>query len=159
MEKINLASSAILFVFGLIIFILSLGLTFGSVSSPGPGFLPRYASLILVLLSVYIGITSLVRYFRRKTNHTGSGETAFFPTKNSRRRIIFACGSLFAYSLLSPILGFAPATFAFFALVIRSLGFRKWRTNLVFSFCITIVFYLVFQRFLRMALPVGIFRI
>ncbi len=157
MGKLDFISGLVLFAFGGIIFIASFEYPFGEISSPGPGFVPRIASLFLVSLSVFIMALSC-----RSSNMKGTfinpfaGEASSFPQTIFSKRIILTAAALFAYRLLFPILGFILTNLFFFILVIRILGYSNWKINLIVSCAVTVFAYLLFEVLLAMPLPRGI---
>lgn len=156
MEKSDFFSGFILLIFGVTIFIGSMSYPFGEIDNPGAGFAPRLASLILIVISVFIIIIAYRRSFTRKGN---TANRTFFSTRDGPKRIILACTFLLAYRLLFPILGFIPTNFLFFLLVTRSLGDFRWRISFIFSFLSTVMAYLLFQVFLKIQMPAGILKI
>ncbi len=156
MEKRDLLSGFTLLIFGVIIFIGSMGYPFGKIDNPGAGFIPRIASLILIIISLSIMIIAYRKYMGRKG---GGAYKTFFSTRDGPKRIILACAFLLAYRLSFPILGFIPTNFLFFLFVTRSLGNFRWRISFTFSFLSTLMAYLLFQVFLRIQMPPGILKI
>ena len=64
MEKRDLFSGFTLLIFGVIIFIGSMGYPFGKIDNPGAGFIPRIASLILIIISLFIMIIAYKKSFK-----------------------------------------------------------------------------------------------
>jgi hypothetical protein len=154
--KSDFFSGFTLLIFGVAIFIGSMGYPFGEIDNPGAGFVPRIASLLLIVISLSIMIVAYQKSF------AGKGSTAhgrFFSTRDGPKRIILACAFLLAYRLSFPILGFILTNFLFFLLVTRFLGDFRWRISFAFSFLSTFMAYLLFQGFLKIQMPPGIFRI
>ena len=156
MGKSDFFSGSILLIFGVIIFIGSMGYPFGEIDNPGAGFVPRIASLILIVISLSIIIIAYKKYMGRKG---GAPYKTFFSTRDAPKRIILACAFLLAYRLSFPILGFMPTNFLFFLFVTRSLGNFRWRISFIFSFLSTLMAYLLFQVFLKIRMPPGILKI
>ena len=156
MEKSDFFSGFTLLIFGVTIFIGSMSYPFGEIDNPGAGFVPRIASLILIIISLFIMIIAYKKHMGRKG---GAPYKTFFSTRGAPKRIILALASLLAYRLLFLTLGFMPTTFLFFLFVTRSLGDFKWRISFIFSFSSTIMAYLLFQVFLKIQVPPGIFKI
>ena len=156
MEKSDFFSGFTLLILGATIFIGSMSYPFGEIDNPGAGFVPRIASLILIIISLFIIIIAYRKSFASK------GSTAyriFFSTRDGPKRIILACAFLLAYRLLFPILGFIPTNFLFFLFVTRSLGNFRWKISFTFSFLSTLMAYLVFHVILKIQMPVGILKI
>ena len=150
MGKSDAVTGLILFVFGVMIFIGGKSYPFGSIKAPGPGFLPRLASVTLIALSMLIIISSLKK----------KGEASvrmFFQTRDAPKRVAIAVGAFFAYRLSFPILGFVSTNFIFFLLISRLLGHHGWKASFIFSFLTTVLSYLLFQVWLNIQMPTSIF--
>ncbi len=156
MEKNDFFSGFTLLIFGVTIFIGSMSYPFGEIDNPGAGFVPRIASLILIIISLFIMIIAYKKSFASKGSTV---HRTFFSTRDGPKRIILACAFLLAYRLSFPILGFIPTNFLFFLFVTRSLGNFRWRISFTFSFLSTLMAYLLFQVFLKIQMPVGILKI
>jgi len=153
MRYLDSVSGAILFFFGLVICLTSLRYPLGSFHSPGAGFFPLLASLLLMSLSAVLGIYP----FLKKRELRGR-KVSFFSGKEAPRRILLAFVALVAYRYLLPILGFGPATFVFFSLVVKRLGHYSWRASLLFSLLAALGAYFLFQVWLKVQMPVGMFK-
>ncbi len=84
MRYLDSISGTILFLFGLVICLTSLRYPLGSIHSPGAGFFPLSASILLMALATVLVLTSFVK---RKAMDgpfgtiigTGSNKTKYFP--------------------------------------------------------------------------------
>jgi hypothetical protein len=152
MRYLDSVSGAILFFFGLVICLTSLRYPLGSLHSPGAGFFPLSASILLMALATVLVLTSFV-----KRKAMDGPKASFFSGKEAPRRILLAFLALVAYRYLLPILGFGPATFVFFSLVVKRLGHYSWRVSLLFSFLAALGAYSLFQVWLKVQMPVGMF--
>jgi hypothetical protein len=146
MGKNDVVTGFVLFVFGVAVFIGSMSYQWGSLQEPGPGFLPRLASAILILLALFIIGGSLMKRGKISAQN-------FFPTRDAPTRVAIAVGAFFAFRLLFPILGLAPTTFLFFLLITRLLGHHSWGTSFIFSLLTTALSYLLFQVWLDIPMP------
>jgi len=155
-EKSDFLSGFILLVFGVTIFIGSMRYPFGEMDTPGAGFVPRIASFILIIISLFIVIIAYRKSLEKKRS---TAYRNFFPARDGPKRIILACAFLLAYRLSFPILGFMTTNFLFFLFVTRLLGDFRWRISFTFSFLSTLMAYLLFQVFLRIQMPPGILKI
>ncbi len=139
-----------LFVFGVLVFMGSMSYPFGKIDSPGAGFVPRLASIILIVLSVLIILSSLMKKGEVSTQK-------FFSTRDAPKRVAIAAGAFFAYRLSFPIFGFVLTNFIFFLLITRLSGYHSWRMSFIFSFLTTVLSYLLFQVWLKIPMPASIF--
>ncbi|MGJ6965971.1 tripartite tricarboxylate transporter TctB family protein [Streptosporangium sp. G11] len=118
----------------------SLSLGVGSPSSPGPGTWPAIVSATLVVLGVVLAVRG-----RRTTDAERFTRTALL--------VLAAVGSMVLFVAVIGVIGFEipTALLAFFWL--RFLGREGWRTSIVMSLAITIVFYLLFVGALQVTIP------
>jgi len=146
MGKTDVVTGLVLLVTGVAIFIGSMSYPWGNLQEPGPGFLPRLASAILIVLSTFIIIGPLMKKEKVSAH-------SFFPTRDAPKRVAIAVGAFFAFRLLFPILGLVPTNFVFFLLITRFLGHHSWRASFIFSLLTTTSAYLLFQVWLDIQMP------
>ena len=150
MGKSDIVTGLALLVFGVAVFIASMGYPFGSIEQPGSGFFPSLASGILILLSLSVILGPWLK--KEKV-----AMPAFFPTRDAPKRVVITVGFFLGYRLLFPFLGMAPTNFLFFFLTSRLLGHHSWRTSLLFSLLAAVSSYLLFQVWLDIPMPDSIF--
>jgi hypothetical protein len=128
----------------------SLKYGFGSLSEPGVGFITFFAGAILALLALLLFFSLL----REKEEASGLRELwAGLDVK----KVLYVLGLLVAYTVSLRPGGFILCTFILLFLLFRVKGsYRIW-TTLSVSFFVTAVSYLVFQVWLQVQLPKGIF--
>jgi putative tricarboxylic transport membrane protein len=131
-----------LFFFGLSLFIIweAHRVGFGTLSLPGPGFLPFCAGAALLVLSAVL--------IRR-------GWGAREAPKSHPPRVILALASLFAYSLILEPLGFVVATFLLVGILFHLGKPRPWWMLLGMSALVTFLSYFLFGRLLHVYFPRG----
>ena len=130
--------------------LISVPIGIGTFKSPGPGFLPFWAGVVLGTLSVALVITSILR-------GKEEGRISSLWRGLKWHKVILVLTSLFIYTLLLPILGYLITTSG---LLILLFGIRiKQRLWIqVLSALITAwVSYLIFYVWLEVQLPKGIF--
>ncbi len=147
MGRSDFYTGIILLGFGVTVFVGSMSYSFGNITSPGAGFVPRLAALILVMMSGFIVIKS---FFKEKGDVI---KEVFFSKKESYLRMGVALGSFLLYRLLFPVLGFLPTNFLFFLIATRSLGNFSWKFSIFFSLLTTAGGYLLFGVCLKIAMP------
>jgi putative tricarboxylic transport membrane protein len=132
-----------LFFFGLSLFIVweAQRVGFGTVSAPGPGFLPFCAGAALLVLSAVL---------IRRGWKAREAATSYPP------RVIFALASLFAYSLILEPLGFVVATFFLVGILFHLGKPRPWWMLLGMTALVTVLSYFVFGRLLQVYFPRGL---
>jgi putative tricarboxylic transport membrane protein len=124
-------------------------LGFGSKSEIGSGFFPFIIGVVLVTAGLISGISSV----RRQDNMTG-GELQL--AQNSVRRVVYTVIAYIAWLLLTPFLGYVPATFPVSIALAKTMGLERWVWPIVLSLAITLSLYLLFDVFFYVDLPRGI---
>jgi putative tricarboxylic transport membrane protein len=124
-------------------------LGFGSKSEIGSGFFPFIIGVVLVAAGLISGISSV----RRRDNMTG-GELQL--AQNSVRRVVYTVIAYIAWLLLTPFLGYVPATFPVSIALAKTMGLERWVWPIVLSLAITLSLYLLFDVFFYVDLPRGI---
>lgn len=151
MKNLDSLSATILFFLGLWIFLKSLTYPFGSLQSPGAGFFPLLASILLMGLSG----SMIVQGFLKKE----AGETfkaSFLPGREALQRIFFSFLALLGFRYLLPAIGFGPSTFLFIFFLGKILGHYSWKMSLFFALMASLLAYCLFQAWLKIPLPLGI---
>ncbi len=111
----------------------------------GPGY-------YIVVISLAMVATAIAHF----AGHLKDPEmTAGKVGRNERMRLFYMIGSLVLYLILLSFLGYFLSTFIFFLLEFWLLGFR-WRTNIILTLTVTVIYYLVFIEYCSMVFPRGI---
>jgi putative tricarboxylic transport membrane protein len=113
---------------------------------PGPGFFPLWMGLILTGLS---GVWLLSALWRA----TPETDRRFLPAWNGLRRILLVLGALIGVGLALEFVGFQLAMFAFVAVVLTALGWRRWGLTVILSCALSFGVYHAFTRWLDVNLP------
>jgi putative tricarboxylic transport membrane protein len=150
-KKKEQISSIFLLLFSVFICFFSYKLSIGSINSPGAGFFPFYLGIILGLLSI-----------RNFTKAVAQGMTAIETIKTldtdiNWKNIIFTVVVLFSYPVMLNIFGFLVSTFLFTSLFLRFINPQRWLVVLGMGGAVAIIFYFVFQYWLKIQFPSGIF--
>ena len=122
----------------------------------GAGFFPFAAGVILVALSLYVFFSAI--HARRENEEKTSGKT-FFPEPNSWKKLTIALGALLAYGLVLEHLGYLITTFLFFIFLMRFIKPQKWTLTVTIAFVATASSYVLFDIWLKVKLPTGIWGI
>lgn len=153
MGKVDRISGIVLLVFGFGIFFKSITYPIGSFHSPGGGLFPLLASIILISLSAIL----TVQAFMKKG---GEGPAkAFFPGKETPKRIIFSFLALLGFRYLLLVIGFACSTFLFIFFLAKVLGHYGWKASILFSLLTAVIAYYLFEVWLKIPMPRSIIRI
>jgi putative tricarboxylic transport membrane protein len=152
-ETREVVSTLFWLIFAVFFCIGSFGASLGNFHRPGPGLFPFLCGAVLVLLSS----VNLIVALRKKREITGEPELAKQPIK--WRNIIIALVVLFAFPPLLDFIGLAPTLFIFFLVLLRFIEPQSWLVTLGGSAGGTVIVSLVFQVWLKIQFPKGIFGI
>lgn len=135
-----------LFAAGVLIAYISWGYGFGSLARPGPGLYPFFVGSTIALFAAIL-LGSLLRYPPRRP---GLPEGA-------SRTLLFMSVTFCAWILAMPVLGYvvvtALATYAF----CKTLKLEGWRKPAAIAGGTALFIYLLFDKWLYIDLPRGIF--
>ena len=149
-EKI---SSISLILFSIFICFFSYQISIGSLRAPGSGFFPFFLGVILALLSLANLAKAIAKSKKGEEKREAPG------TEISWKNIILVLIALFSYPMLLDIVGFLPTTFLFTACFLRFIEPQRWTVVLGLGGGIAVVSYLIFQYWLKIQFPSGIFGI
>jgi hypothetical protein len=121
-------------------------LDLGTLSSPGPGFMPFLVALFLFTLSLILMFQMVRSQKERRAQKLDLTWSAF--------SIAFSIG---IYILFFKKVGFLLTTFMLMVFLFRMMGTKKWMWILSGSLFVTFLSYLLFGVALKLNLPAGIF--
>jgi putative tricarboxylic transport membrane protein len=131
---------------GAVYLVLASQLPFGSTARPGAGFYP----VVVGIFAVVVALGATISAFRApRAIAAGPALDA-----EARRRVLVTMGTLAAFCLALPSIGYPPAAFAFVAVVLRALG-SGWTTALVIGALSSAGSYALFAGILDVPLPRG----
>jgi len=109
---------------------------------------PGYYVLAISLLLVVTAITHLA-------GHLKDAEiTAEKVSGKERKRLLYMIGTLILYLILLTFFGYFASTIVFFLAEFWLVGIR-WRTNIILTIFVTIIYHLVFIEYCNMVFPRG----
>ena len=114
----------------------------------GPGFYNIGMGSILIIVGVIYFISQRGRIFIEKK------ET--LPSKEYKIKMASMVGVLALYIFLLDYIGYFLSSMFFFILLNKIVGFRAWMSNLAVSMAMTLIFYIVFVKWLDMIFPQGV---
>jgi len=135
---------------GMFVMIFSYHLGLGRFSNPDSGLMSFLLGLLLVLLSLYGLIGSLLKKAGDEKLPTEGGR------QTSYGKIALVLMALMIYSFILEKLGFVITTWIFLFLLFRNMG-NRWMTTLIASTFTVLATYFVFTYF-GVRFPPGIFR-
>lgn len=136
--------------FGIATALLSLTLPVGTFRAPGSGLFPLCLGLLLMALAAIFLLNLRVR---PPLQAQPDAEIPSAP-ESSKQVLLFLGMSAIAILLLGP-LGYPPSALVLLVALLRILGIKQWRMNLLISSVTTGVAYLVFVHWLKIPLPMG----
>ena len=148
MRRHDFISSTILFAIGLFIIFYAPQFGLGSLSVPGPGFMPFLAGLVICGFS----IITLLRAFLSKSVGV---EKIWANVK--LKKMILTLLMLIVYTFLLRKIGFMICTFFLILILVRLAASRSWLSSIFIGGLSSILSYLLFETLLRAQLPKGIF--
>ena len=152
MKTLDLASGLFWLFISSAAFVGSFRLGIGTAESPGMGFMPAVASVVLGILSLVL----LVKAITRKVHDVTEDATAAILGKNALMVLI----AVVIYSIIMPKLGYLIGTFllmTFLYWFLEQNGIKGLLRGAVISLLTTVASYYLFAVLLHCSFPVGIF--
>ena len=149
---------------GLIWVLLGIGICAGSVTlklgdfrTPGAGFLPFFAGLLLGISGFILMLSTL---FSQEKAQRDEAEGRDRTGRHFRRFVTPAVtmAILFGYVLLLDLLGFLLTTFICLSLLFKLSEPERWMRPVVLSCTLAVLSYLVFSVWLQCQLPKGLLK-
>ena len=152
-------AAAALTLFGLLALNEARRLRFGSITAPGPGFVPVCLAALFTLVCAVLLVRSL-RAQRSDRLPAPGADVAASPEASaaSRWKAVGTLAVLFVYAALLEPLGFVASTFALLVFFFRALDGQRWMTAVVASLATSALTYLAFAHWLHVRLPAGVLR-
>jgi putative tricarboxylic transport membrane protein len=150
MKKPDMGTSALLFCVGLFILFYAPEFELGTMSLPGPGFMPFCTGILICAFSIFTFFQAL---FSPKT----AGEKIWAGVRF--QKLFLVLGALVIYSLLFKPLGFLLSTFILIFVLMRYIEPQRqsWVFCFLGGFFSSGLSYLLFEIWLKAQLPKGIF--
>jgi len=150
MKRAEVIASVILFLVGIGFTYQSTKLSYSHLYAPGPGFLPFWIGILLVVLSVAL----LMFLFQSRVT-----DKTIWPNREMAFKLFSIIMALFFYLLAMAYLGYAISTVVFCACLIKILSSRRpWTESLVIANMVTIPIVAVFDVWFGVPLPKGLFQ-
>jgi putative tricarboxylic transport membrane protein len=127
----------------------SLQVEVGTIRSPGPGFVPFWAGVVLALLTVVL----LVKSFTRAED---SGREVPIGRGSKWIRVLLLLLILCLYALFLQRIGYLLSTFGLMLCLLSMAEKTRWWTRVLISLLISTATYLIFDNWLHVQLPGGI---
>lgn len=151
MNRDEVIGGAIIFLFGGVTLILSLGMPLGTFRMAGPGLFPLCLGIILMILATIF----LINTKYRKKSTTEKPED-MVPTPRSTRQMLLFLGATTIAVACFNTLGFPLTSFLLMVLLLRSLGIKRWPFLMIMSLATAVGSYILFVQILKIPLPKGL---
>ena len=116
-------------------------------NGPGPAFLPFWLGLVMALLATLLLVGAL------RSSDPGAD---WLPKGDGLRRLAIVVGVTVAFVALLNVTGMVVGTVLFLVVLMRFLDRCAWPLTLMVSVATAAFIYLVFARWLKVPLPVGL---
>lgn len=147
MKNNDQRTSFIWLVVGLAIALYSMKYGLGTLSSPGPGFMPFLSGLAIIGLALVVFFQQLAKGSREKLKDLWA--------QKNWLSILMVMGALVLYTVLFRFLGFLLDTFLLIAFLLRVMEPLSWKKVLVGAIGSALGSYIIFQLWLEAQLPKG----
>jgi putative tricarboxylic transport membrane protein len=121
----------------------------GTIDNPGPGFLP-------LLLGIAMAVMAVALTVRVWKNGTAKVHRPFWPEKGGLSKVSLAFATILLFTALLEITGYMINLFFLFLILLRPIGRQKWSWSIAISLGAVLVAYLLFDKWLMIPLPRGI---
>ncbi len=156
----EIASSIVLFLFGVGLLVYDLKYPLDTWANPGPGVFPLIVGVALVVLAARQAIRGLRKTKSRETEEKpreGTGSLAeFFPNNRSETKALVMIGVFVIYLIMVKWAGFFVSTFVFVIISSRLMGALNWSGPIALSLGIDLFCYGLFEIWLKLSFPRGI---
>jgi hypothetical protein len=117
-------------------------------NGPGPAFLPFWLGGVMAILAAFL-LVGAVRA-------TDPGE-AWLPRGEGLRRLLLVIGTTTVFVALLNLVGMTVGTALFLVVLLRFLDRQPWPLTIAVAVGVAVLNFLVFTRWLRVPMPVGVF--
>ena len=117
-------------------------------NGPGPAFLPFWLGLAMAVLATGLLVGAI---------RSANPGDAWFPRGDGLRRLLLVLGATTALVVLLNVVGMVVGTFLFLVGLFRFIDRQSWLLSLVVALAVAGLNFLVFARWLRVPMPVGVF--
>jgi hypothetical protein len=150
MSRYDAISSATILLISLAIAVFSTNYPLGSLSKPGPGFIPFWCGVIMACLSSVLMVRALLEKRKKVLEEE---KEPFFTNRWTKGALVLV--ALFAYSFLLELVGFFAANFITIFFLLKAVESEKWSVALLEAAVGAIGTYYLFDIWLKLNLPKG----
>ena len=140
----------IIFLFGAVTTVLSLGMPVGTFRKSGTGLFPLCLGILLIVLS---GLFLLQLFLK---DHAAGKRELIVRTPGSLKQLILFFGAMVLVTLLFNRLGYPLSSFLLMLALLKTLGMKRWSLNILLSLGTAAVCYFLFVQWLNIPMPKGL---
>ena len=121
----------------------------GTIDNPGPGFLPLLLGIAILVMSIAL----LIKVWKKVKT---ADERTSWPERGGFIKVSFIFVMIVLFTTFLEITGYLVNIFVIFLVMLKPVGKQKWVWTLSISIGATVASYLLFDRWLMLPLPRGI---
>jgi putative tricarboxylic transport membrane protein len=149
--RVNQVLAFLWVIMGVVVFIQSRDLQYMAEYGPGPGFLPFWAGVVLIIL----GFTLLAQVTLSRKER----EVLSPPSKHAAWQMFLVMVGFFVFVFLAEKVGFLFGIGLLFFFLLVVVERKGWRFSLAIAIINTLVFWAIFELGLQLRLPTGLFNL
>jgi putative tricarboxylic transport membrane protein len=143
MNRADRVTSFVTFILSIYIIVSALNMNYWHDTTPGPGFMPLWAGIMIGFASIYLFLKTFIK---------PSGEKSPFEKKELKTMMVIL-GGVVVGILLTFVFGLMIALCLMMIVMMKFLGTKSWKTICLVSIISTAVLYLTFVAFLGVPMP------
>ena len=156
----EIASSLVLFLFGVFFLLYDLKYPLDQWANPGPGVFPLVVGGVLVILAAW-QLTQEVRKPKAqgaKENDEAAKKsiTPFLQRNRGEAKALFMIAAFIVYLLMVKWVGFFISNFLFVIISSKLMGTKGWRKPIALSAGINLFCYFLFVAWIKLSFPRGV---
>jgi hypothetical protein len=156
----EIASSLVLFLFGVVFLLYDFKYPLDQWANPGPGVFPLIVGAVLVILAAWLLAQEVRRHKLQgaKESDGGAGRSipGFFQRNRSEAKPLFMIAVFIVYLLMVKWVGFFVSTFLFVIISSRLMGAKGWGKPIALSAGVSLFCYLLFVAWIKLSFPRGV---
>ena len=133
---------------GVIVLFGSLELDFTADYGPGPGFLPFWLAIGVIIFSIAL--------FANATFRSEETDFVVLPTRHAAYQLVLVFSAIIGLPLLAGTIGFIVYTGLLFFFLLFFVERKGWKFSLIMAIASPLVLWLIFELGLELRLPTGL---
>jgi putative tricarboxylic transport membrane protein len=150
LNRDEITVGVVIFLFGAITSLLSLKMPIGTFRMGGPGLFPLCLGIILMILSGAFILKTCFRDKNKQPKEASSTESSESPFP-----LILFLGTMVLATLFFNTLGYPVVSFLLMLCLLKILGMKRWKLNVLISAVTSVSSYFLFVQWLNIPMPKG----